>query len=37
LIGQLVRLVRDHSPNPKVTVPGDLPFVENLLRSEKSF
>ena len=37
LIGQPVRLVRDHSPNPKVTVPGDLPFVENLLRSEKSF
>ncbi len=34
LIGQPVRLVKDHSPNPKVTVPGDLPFIENLLRSK---
>jgi 2-C-methyl-D-erythritol 4-phosphate cytidylyltransferase len=33
LIGQPVQLVRSASPNPKVTVPGDLPFVESLLRS----
>jgi 2-C-methyl-D-erythritol 4-phosphate cytidylyltransferase len=32
LIGQPVRLVKSISPNPKVTVPGDLPFVESLLR-----
>jgi 2-C-methyl-D-erythritol 4-phosphate cytidylyltransferase len=32
LIGQPVRLVRGAAPNPKVTVPGDLPFVESLLR-----
>jgi 2-C-methyl-D-erythritol 4-phosphate cytidylyltransferase len=32
LIGQPVRLVKDNSPNPKVTVPGDLPLIENLLR-----
>ncbi len=32
LIGQPVRLVRSIAPNPKVTVPGDLPFVESLLR-----
>jgi 2-C-methyl-D-erythritol 4-phosphate cytidylyltransferase len=32
LIGQAVRLVKSVSPNPKVTVPGDLPFVESLLR-----
>ena len=32
LIGQPVRLVNSDSPNPKVTVPGDLPFVESLLR-----
>ena len=31
LIGQPVRLVKSVSPNPKVTVPGDLPFVESLL------
>jgi 2-C-methyl-D-erythritol 4-phosphate cytidylyltransferase len=31
LIGQPVRLVKGESPNPKVTVPGDLPFVERLL------
>jgi 2-C-methyl-D-erythritol 4-phosphate cytidylyltransferase len=34
LIGQAVRLVKSYSPNPKVTVPGDLPFIENLLRSK---
>jgi 2-C-methyl-D-erythritol 4-phosphate cytidylyltransferase len=32
LIGQPVRLVPSAAPNPKVTVPGDLPFVETLLR-----
>jgi 2-C-methyl-D-erythritol 4-phosphate cytidylyltransferase len=32
LIGQPVRLVKSTSPNPKVTVPADLPFVESLLR-----
>ena len=33
LIGQPVRLVSQVAPNPKVTVPGDLPLVEALLRS----
>jgi 2-C-methyl-D-erythritol 4-phosphate cytidylyltransferase len=32
LIGQPVRLVPSVTPNPKVTVPGDLPFIETLLR-----
>ncbi len=32
LIGQAVRLVKSASPNPKVTVPADLPFVESLLK-----
>lgn len=32
LIGQPVRLVPATAPNPKVTVPADLPFVESLLR-----
>jgi 2-C-methyl-D-erythritol 4-phosphate cytidylyltransferase len=32
LIGQRVKLVSSVSPNPKVTVPGDLAFVEVLLR-----
>jgi 2-C-methyl-D-erythritol 4-phosphate cytidylyltransferase len=32
LIGQPVRLVASAAPNPKVTVPGDLPFIETLLR-----
>ncbi len=31
LIGQPVRLVSSVAPNPKVTVPGDLPLVETLL------
>ena len=31
LIGQPVRLVPSMFPNPKVTVPGDLPFIESLL------
>ncbi len=30
-IGQPVRLVESHEPNPKVTYPGDLPIVEMLL------
>jgi len=33
LIGQAVQLVNSAGPNPKVTVPADLPFVESLLRS----
>jgi 2-C-methyl-D-erythritol 4-phosphate cytidylyltransferase len=33
LIGQPVRLVSGAHPNPKVTVPGDLPLVEALLRN----
>ena len=33
LIGQPVRLISWVAPNPKVTVPGDLAFVESLLRS----
>ncbi len=32
LIGQPVRLVESALPNPKVTVPGDLPLIELLLR-----
>jgi 2-C-methyl-D-erythritol 4-phosphate cytidylyltransferase len=32
LIGQAVRLVKSATPNPKVTVPADLPFIESLLR-----
>jgi 2-C-methyl-D-erythritol 4-phosphate cytidylyltransferase len=32
LVGQPVRLVSSIAPNPKVTVPGDLPFIEMLLR-----
>jgi len=34
LIGQPVRLVSSIAPNPKVTVPADLPFVAMLLQSE---
>jgi 2-C-methyl-D-erythritol 4-phosphate cytidylyltransferase len=33
LIGQSVRLVSGSAPNPKVTVPADLPFIETLLRA----
>ncbi len=33
LIGQAVRLVESPSPNPKVTVPSDLDYVELLLRN----
>jgi 2-C-methyl-D-erythritol 4-phosphate cytidylyltransferase len=32
LIGQPVRLVKSALPNPKVTVPADLPFVASLLQ-----
>jgi len=32
LIGQQIRLVSSVAPNPKVTVPGDLPFIEALLQ-----
>ena len=32
LIGQPVRLVSSVAPNPKVTVPGDVPFVESILK-----
>jgi 2-C-methyl-D-erythritol 4-phosphate cytidylyltransferase len=32
LIGQSVQLVSSATPNPKVTVPGDLPFIETLLK-----
>jgi len=32
LIGQPVQLVNSATPNPKVTVPADLPFIESLLR-----
>jgi 2-C-methyl-D-erythritol 4-phosphate cytidylyltransferase len=31
LIGQPVRLVSSIAPNPKITVPGDLPIIEALL------
>ena len=33
LIGQPVQLVPGATPNPKVTVPGDLPVIEALLRA----
>jgi 2-C-methyl-D-erythritol 4-phosphate cytidylyltransferase len=33
LIGQSVCLVESATPNPKVTVPGDLPYIEMLLKS----
>lgn len=32
LIGQPVRLVAGAQPNPKVTLPADLPYIELLLR-----
>lgn len=34
LIGQAVQLVAASTPNPKVTAPGDLPFIEVLLRGQ---
>jgi len=33
LISQPVRLVSSIAPNPKVTVPGDLPYIETLLKT----
>jgi len=36
LIGQPVRLVVSSDPNPKVTIPADLPYVETLLREQTS-
>jgi 2-C-methyl-D-erythritol 4-phosphate cytidylyltransferase len=33
LTGQPVRLVESTDPNPKVTVPADLAYVELLLRA----
>jgi 2-C-methyl-D-erythritol 4-phosphate cytidylyltransferase len=36
LIGQPVQLVKSATPNPKVTVPADLPFVESLLREHST-
>ncbi len=33
LIGQPVKLVSGSAPNPKVTVPADLPYIELLLKS----
>ncbi len=33
LAGQAVKLIVSHEPNPKVTRPEDLPYVEFLLRS----
>jgi 2-C-methyl-D-erythritol 4-phosphate cytidylyltransferase len=36
LIGQPVKLVHVPGPNPKVTVPGDVPYVELLLRADSS-
>ena len=34
LIGQSVRLVPSTTPNPKVTVPADLPFIASLIGGE---
>ena len=36
LIGQPVRLVPSATPNPKFTVPADLPFIESLLREHRT-
>jgi 2-C-methyl-D-erythritol 4-phosphate cytidylyltransferase len=36
LIGQPVKLIESLSPNPKVTVPSDLPYVEMLLAERRS-
>jgi 2-C-methyl-D-erythritol 4-phosphate cytidylyltransferase len=36
LIEQPVQLVAGIDPNPKVTVPADLPYVETLLRNRRS-
>ena len=34
-IGQAVKLVPHHEPNPKVTVPADLPYIEWLLSKQE--
>jgi 2-C-methyl-D-erythritol 4-phosphate cytidylyltransferase len=34
LINQSVQLVASPAPNPKVTLPGDLPLIELLLRQK---
>lgn len=34
-IGQRVRLVESRAPNPKVTYPGDIPYIEWLLRAAR--
>lgn len=36
LIAQPVQLVEARQPNPKVTVPADLPFIESLLQSGRA-
>ena len=36
LIGQPVRLVVSATPNPKVTRPEDVPYVDLLLRQPKT-
>ena len=36
LIGQPVQLVSSPTPNPKVTVPSDLPFIDLILRQTAS-
>lgn len=36
LIGQPVRLVAGVEPNPKVTLPADLPYIESLLRQRSA-
>jgi len=34
LIGQPVRLVAGSSPNPKVTLPADIPYIEMLIKNQ---
>jgi 2-C-methyl-D-erythritol 4-phosphate cytidylyltransferase len=36
LIAQPVQLVEARQPNPKVTIPADLPFIESLLQSGRA-
>jgi 2-C-methyl-D-erythritol 4-phosphate cytidylyltransferase len=36
LIGQSVKLVESNSPNPKITVPEDLPYLESLLKKMRA-
>ena len=36
LIGQKVRLVASNDPNPKVTRPEDLPYIEMLLKNSRA-